>query len=53
MQFTRRFEQAAALEGFAAELSLFARPGMVLLLKGDLGTGKTQKKAATKAAKKA
>lgn len=41
MQFTRRFESAAALEGFAAELSLFARPGMVLLLKGDLGTGKS------------
>lgn len=41
MQFTRRFESAAALEGFAAELALFARPGMVLLLKGDLGTGKS------------
>ena len=41
MQFTRRFESAAALEAYAAELSLFARPGMVLLLKGDLGTGKS------------
>lgn len=41
MQFTRRFDSAAALEDFAAELSLFARPGMVLLLKGDLGTGKS------------
>lgn len=41
MQITRRFETSAALEGFAAELSLFARPGMVLLLKGDLGTGKS------------
>jgi tRNA threonylcarbamoyl adenosine modification protein YjeE len=41
MQFTRRFESATALEAFAAELSLFARPGMVLLLKGDLGTGKS------------
>lgn len=41
MQFTRRFDSAAALEGFAAHLSLFARPGMVLLLKGDLGTGKS------------
>lgn len=41
MQFNRRFESAAALEAFAAELSLFVRPGMVLLLKGDLGTGKS------------
>lgn len=41
MQFTRRFDSAAALEGFAGHLSLFARPGMVLLLKGDLGTGKS------------
>ncbi len=41
MQFTRRFDKAAALEAFAAELALFARPGMVLLLKGDLGTGKS------------
>jgi tRNA threonylcarbamoyl adenosine modification protein YjeE len=41
MQLTRRFDSAAALEAFAAELSLFARPGMVLLLKGDLGTGKS------------
>ena len=41
MQLTRRFDTAAALEAFAAELSLFARPGMVLLLKGDLGTGKS------------
>lgn len=41
MQITRRFETAHALEAFAAELSLFARPGMVLLLKGDLGTGKS------------
>ncbi|MFO1131590.1 MAG: tRNA (adenosine(37)-N6)-threonylcarbamoyltransferase complex ATPase subunit type 1 TsaE [Hyphomicrobiales bacterium] len=41
MNVTRRFHSAAALEGFAAELALFARPGMVLLLKGDLGTGKS------------
>ena len=41
MNLTRRFASAAALEAFAAELSLFARPGMVLLLKGDLGTGKS------------
>ncbi len=40
MQLTRRFDQAT-LEGFAAELSLFARPGMVVLLKGDLGAGKS------------
>ena len=37
----RRFDSATALEGFAAELSLFARPGMAVLLKGDLGTGKS------------
>ena len=41
MQITRRFESAAALEAFAAELSLFARPGMALLLTGDLGAGKS------------
>ncbi len=41
MQLIRRFESAAALEDYAAELSLFARPGMVVLLKGDLGTGKS------------
>ena len=40
MQVTHRFDQAS-LEGFAAELSLFARPGMVLLLQGDLGSGKS------------
>jgi tRNA threonylcarbamoyl adenosine modification protein YjeE len=41
MQFTRRFDSAAALESFAADLALFARPGMALLLKGDLGAGKS------------
>ena len=41
MQLTRRFESPAALEAYAAELSLFARPGMVLLLKGDLGSAKS------------
>lgn len=41
MQITRRFDSAAALEAYAAGLSLFARPGMVLLLKGDLGAGKS------------
>lgn len=41
MQLTRRFDTAAALEACAAELALFARPGMVLLLKGDLGAGKS------------
>lgn len=40
MQLTRHFDQAA-LEGFAAELSLFARPGMAVLLKGDLGAAKS------------
>ena len=40
MHLTRRFDQAA-LENFAAELALFARPGMALLLKGDLGSGKS------------
>ena len=37
MQLTRRFESAAELEAFAAELSMFARPGMAVLLQGDLG----------------
>ena len=41
MHITRRFDPAAALEAFAAEISLFARPGMVLLLQGDLGAGKS------------
>jgi N-acetylmuramate 1-kinase len=41
MHLTRRFESAEALEAFAAELSLFARPGMAVLLKGDLGAGKS------------
>ena len=41
MRLTRRFDSAAGLESFAAELSLFARPGMAILLKGDLGTGKS------------
>jgi tRNA threonylcarbamoyl adenosine modification protein YjeE len=41
MQLGLRFDSAAALENFAAELALFARPGLVLLLKGDLGAGKS------------
>ena len=41
MHITRHFEQASALENFAADLALFARPGMALLLKGDLGAGKS------------
>jgi len=41
MNFKRRFNSAAELEAFAAELSLFAWPGMVMLLKGDLGAGKS------------
>jgi tRNA threonylcarbamoyl adenosine modification protein YjeE len=40
MHLTRRFD-LPALERFAAELALFARPGMALLLKGDLGSGKS------------
>lgn len=40
MQLTRRCDQAS-LEGLAAELALFARPGMAVLLKGDLGSGKS------------
>jgi len=43
MTFTAeyQFESAEALAGFAAELSLFARPGMVILLQGGLGAGKS------------
>ena len=41
MHITRRFASPQSLEAFAAELSLFARPGMALLLKGDLGAGKS------------
>jgi tRNA threonylcarbamoyl adenosine modification protein YjeE len=41
MHITRRFDSAASLEGFAADLALFARPGMVLLLRGELGAGKS------------
>ena len=41
MHVTRRFDTAAALEEFAAELSLFARPGMAILLRGELGAGKS------------
>lgn len=35
------FDSVAALETFAARLALFAGPGMVLFLKGDLGAGKS------------
>ncbi len=35
------FQSAEALAGFAAKLSLFARPGMAIFLKGDLGAGKS------------
>lgn len=35
------FASAADLERFAADMALFARPGMVLLLKGELGAGKS------------
>ncbi|MCB1433610.1 MAG: tRNA (adenosine(37)-N6)-threonylcarbamoyltransferase complex ATPase subunit type 1 TsaE, partial [Alphaproteobacteria bacterium] len=36
-----KFDSPQALEDFAADLALFARPGMVLLLQGDLGAGKS------------
>jgi hypothetical protein len=35
------FSSQAELETFAAELALFARSGMALLLQGDLGAGKS------------
>ena len=38
---TMVFHSAQALADFAAELSLFARPGMVILLQGELGAGKS------------
>ncbi|WP_395685415.1 tRNA (adenosine(37)-N6)-threonylcarbamoyltransferase complex ATPase subunit type 1 TsaE [Aestuariivirga sp.] len=41
MQLIRRFEGAEELEAFAAELSLFARPGMAVMLSGDVGSGKS------------
>jgi tRNA threonylcarbamoyl adenosine modification protein YjeE len=41
MKATIHFSSQAELERFAAELSLFARPGMAILLKGDLGAGKS------------
>jgi N-acetylmuramate 1-kinase len=41
MKQSIRFERAESLEHFARELSLFARPGMVLLLQGDVGAGKS------------
>jgi N-acetylmuramate 1-kinase len=41
IRFELRFSSAAALAAYAAQLSLFARPGMALLLQGDLGTGKS------------
>ncbi len=40
MTETRTFDEPG-LQRFAAELALFARPGMAILLKGDLGTGKS------------
>ncbi len=41
MTATRHFTTQQALEAFAAGLALFARPGMAILLKGDLGAGKS------------
>jgi N-acetylmuramate 1-kinase len=38
---TIHFDSVDALEDYAGELSLFARPGMAILLKGDLGAGKS------------
>jgi tRNA threonylcarbamoyl adenosine modification protein YjeE len=41
MQQSFVFENAGDLEAFAAELAMFARPGMAILLQGDLGAGKS------------
>jgi N-acetylmuramate 1-kinase len=41
MTATRHFATQQALEAFAADLALFARPGMAILLQGDLGAGKS------------
>ncbi len=41
MQMIRRFDSAEDLEAFAAELAMFARPGLAVLLEGDLGAGKS------------
>lgn len=41
MQKSITFSSAESLEAYAASLALFARPGMALLLKGDLGAGKS------------
>lgn len=38
---TLRFESPQELEAYAARLSMFARPGMAVLLQGDLGAGKS------------
>ena len=40
-QFELKFPSASDLEAYAAQLSLLARPGMTILLQGDLGTGKS------------
>lgn len=41
MRETRQLPSAVATEALAAELSLLARPGMIILLRGDLGAGKS------------
>ena len=41
MQQTLTFPSVESLESYAASLALFARPGMALLLKRDLGAGKS------------
>ena len=37
----RHLESERDTQLFAGELSLFLRPGMILILKGDLGAGKS------------
>jgi N-acetylmuramate 1-kinase len=39
--FTLEFDNQTETEKFAQKLSLWARPGLVIALKGDLGSGKS------------
>ena len=41
MIIERRSATLAAMEAFARELSLWARPGLAIYLSGDLGAGKS------------